>query len=84
MGNGNVDLNDTGLKVEISTAETPEDADLRRWKEKIIFIVTLVVLGVVFATALFFVLTDKTPETQRYSWSALTAVISGVIGYKVK
>lgn len=28
MGNGNVDLNDTGLKVEISTAETPEDADL--------------------------------------------------------
>jgi hypothetical protein len=78
----NLDLNKLPGKVSVtfSPEEHEKDADLRRFKERCLFVLTLAMVVFAFGVSVFFMFTDRTPESQRYSWSAFSLIIGGLVG----
>lgn len=78
----NLDLNKLPGKVSVtfSPEESAKDAELRRFKDRSLFLLTLVVVILAFCVSVYFMLTDTTPETQRFSWSAFSLIVGGLLG----
>lgn len=72
------------MSVSIERVESPEDAELRRFKDKYTFIayMTAAILGL--AVSLYFIATNQTPESQKFSWSAFTGILGLIIGRQAR
>lgn len=82
----NLDMNDVPgrMSVSIEKMESPEDAALRRFKDKYTFIayMTAAILGL--AVSLYFIVTNHTAESQKFSWSAFTGILGLIIGRQAR
>lgn len=78
----NLDLNKLPGKVSVtlSPEESKQDAQLRRFKDRCLFLLTVTLIVLAFGVSIYFMLTDQSPESQRYSWSAFSLIIGGLIG----
>lgn len=76
-------LKNTGpFDVSVSPQETTEDANHRRWKDKIIFLVAMFGLVALFLVSLYVLsFGDQTPEEKKIWSSILVSMISGLLGY---
>ena len=72
------------LKIESKEHEDPNDAKLRRFKDKWLFIATLIAIGIVFAACIGFLLLK---QDSPYTGVALNGVIGlamALAGYYVR
>lgn len=67
-------------ELRIQPMESPEDADYRRWKDRILFMVAVLLTVVLFVAALiaFF---KGTPDQRTWAGPALTLILGAFIGY---
>jgi len=76
----NIDTQMTPNNLTLQPAETPEDAEHRRWKDRVLFVVAILVTSVIFIAALVaFFLGD--PAQRPWAASALTLILGGLVGY---
>lgn len=86
---GPVDLGALAAKsgpvdVSVSPQETREDADHRRWKDKTLFVLGLVCLGLLFIVCLgILALGSQSPDEKKIWAGALTSLVTGMIGYVI-
>lgn len=72
------------VKIESKEQEDPEDARLRRFKDRWLFIATLIAIGIVFVVCICFLLLK---QDSRYTGIALNGVIGlamALAGYYVR
>lgn len=62
--------------------ETEKDSQLRRFKDKSLFIVALVAI-VIFATSCMYIILSNafSPETIERAWAGLLLIFVGIVGY---
>ena len=68
------------MAINIERSETPEDAALRRFKEKYTFLAFLSASVLGLTASLYFILTHHDPASQRFSWSTFTGILGLIIG----
>ena len=72
------------MSATIEKDESSEDAALRRWKEKVTFLVFTVAATAGLAVSLAFIVFDDSVESQRLSWPAFTGILGLIIGRQTK
>lgn len=76
----NVDSLADRLDLNLQTRETPEDAQHRRWKDRILFVVAVLLVTATFVAALGAVFLG-TPEQREAAIPILTLIVGGFVGY---
>jgi hypothetical protein len=79
-----IDISQKGIKVDISRAETQEDAAQRRKQDMVLFVVAVAFVAVVATGCLWLIfLSDRPDDQKRWAMEILTAIASGFVGYLV-
>ena len=82
-----VDLNSLAksagpVDVTVSPQETTEDADHRRWKDKILFVAAIACLGILFLACLGVLALGTQSAEEKKIWAGILAsLITGLLGY---
>ncbi len=76
----NVDTKVTRNDLSISPAETPEDADHRRWRDRLLVRVTVSFASVVFLIAVIAFFFGP-PEQKAWAAATFTSMLTAAIGY---
>jgi len=72
------------VDVTVSPQETTEDAEHRRWKDKIVFLVSVSALVLVFVACLgVLIFGSQTPDEKKIWAGVLVSLITGLLGYKI-
>ena len=70
------------VDVTVSPQETTEDAEHRRWKDKILFVAAISCFGILFLACLgVLVLGTQSLDEKKIWGGALTSLVTGMIGY---
>jgi hypothetical protein len=72
------------VDVSVSPQETPDDANHRRWKDRVMFLASLGCLLALFLTCLYvLVFGNQSPEEKKIWAGALVSLASGMVGYAI-
>ena len=76
----NIDTQVTPNDLSISPAETPEDAEHRRWRDRLLVRVAILFTSTIFFAALatFF---WGDPDQRTWAASAFTLILGSLVGY---
>lgn len=76
----NIDTRVAQHDLTVRPTEAPEDATLRRWKDRVLFVVAILFTSAIFIAALAaFFLGD--PDQRVWAASALTLILGSLVGY---
>ena len=78
-------MRNTGpVDVSVSPQETADDANHRRWKDKVMFLVSLMALVLLFVTCLGVLVFGAQSTDEKKIWAGvLVSLTSGMIGYVI-
>ncbi len=72
------------VKIETIEEEQPEDAKLRRWKDKCLFIVTLTSISIVFLICIGLLIFNQNSPYAGIALNAVIALTTALAGYYVR
>lgn len=72
------------VDVSVSPQETAEDANHRRWKDKILFLFGIGCLGLLFLICLWILaLGDQSLDEKKIWMSILASLVTGMVGFTI-
>ena len=72
------------VKAQSKTNEHPEDAKLRRFKDKWLFIATLIAIAIVFGTCIGFLLLKQDSPYTGIAMNGVIGLAMALVGYYVR